>query len=88
VYVNDTNNDEIPSFPITSPCLYFHKTIDRWDIFYCWSRSRIFSRGAKVRFAAKSVNKQTGGSYHPPSALSRRETLTALSRRETLTFYA
>ena len=47
VFVNDTDNDEICRFPITSLGLHFHNTVDTLKYFTKGSRIRIVARSEK-----------------------------------------
>ena len=59
VFENDTNNEDVTRFPITTLGLSFHNTIDTL---------RLSQALQKVRCAAQSLYNKTGENYHPPEA--------------------
>jgi len=70
--MNDTNNDDIFRFPIVRLGLYFHNTINKLRYLTAVPEVGLSQAVQAVRCAAYSSDKKTEGSYHPPSALSRR----------------
>jgi len=80
VLENDTDNDEICRFPITGLGLQFHNTIDTLKYFTKGPEFALSHGVRKVRCAARSSDKKPGKSYHPPSALIHRETVTFYAR--------
>jgi hypothetical protein len=68
--VNDKNNEDIPRFPISTPGLYFHSTIDMLKYLTEGSEVGLSQAMQKLICAAQSCDKKTGESYNSPSALS------------------
>ena len=80
MFVNDTDNDEICRFPITSLGLYFHNTIDTLK-YFTKDPEFGFSHGVRnVRGAPRSSDKKPGKSYHPPSVIIHRGNPTFYAR--------
>jgi hypothetical protein len=75
VCVNDTINDDVPRFPITTPGLHFHNTTDTLRYLTTGSEVGLSQAVQKTRWADQSADKTTGESYHPPSALIHRITI-------------
>jgi hypothetical protein len=80
VFVNDTDNDDVCRFPITSLGLHFHNMVDTLKYFTKGPEFRL-SRGVKkVRGAAQSSDKKSEESYHPLSSIIHRGTVMFYAR--------
>jgi hypothetical protein len=77
--VNDTNNDYISRFTITSFSLHFHSTRNTLRYLTAGPEVGLLQAVQKVRCAAQSSDKKIGESYHPPSALSHRVTIKCMN---------
>jgi len=73
--MNDTNNDDITRFPITTLGLGFHNKIDTLKYLTAGPEVTLSQAVQKVGCAVQSSDKNTGKSYHPPSALIPRVTV-------------
>ena len=70
--MNDTNNDDIAIFPITTLGLRFHNTVDRLRFLTTGPEFGLSQGVQKVRSIAQISGKKAGGMYHPPSVHSHR----------------
>ena len=74
--MNDINNDDVKRFPITKIGLHFHNRLDMLKYLTTGPEVRLSHGVQKVRCAAESSDKNLVESYHTPSALSLRVTVT------------